>query len=109
LDRQQKTAGKQNDPSNYGIRVEVIESLSDKLTKLGHAAGSNGRMGSLSFDSMKVRPGLDYDIITSCHVGLDTHVRFNVMEHTIKDLAKKAVRSLFRALSCAQSMHFIHR
>jgi hypothetical protein len=81
-----------------------------RTLKLGHAAAPNIRMGSVRFDSMKIRPGLDCDIITNCHIGLDTHVQLNVIERTFKqDLAKKEVRSLFRVSSFLQSLCYIHR
>jgi hypothetical protein len=78
--------------------------------KLGHAAAPNIRMGSVRFDSMKIRPGLDCDIITNCHIGLDTQVQLNVIERTFKqDLSKKEIRSLFRVSSFLQSLCYIHR
>ena len=63
-----------------------------------HSKGT--RRGSLSFDSMKQRRGISYDINNE-FAGLDVHTRFDVVTREFRAMAKKEVS--FQAPSAADS------
>ena len=74
-----------------GVCVATIKSMKTLARKHGWVKGSNERLGSLSFDSMKIRSGVGYDI-NNDFAGLDVTVPFEVLSQKFKKMVRHANR-----------------
>jgi hypothetical protein len=83
-----------------GVCVATIKSMRELARRHGWVKGSNERLGSLSFDSMKIRSGVGYDI-NNDFCGLDVTVPFEVLSQKFK----KMVRHAFRNKDMISSAH----
>lgn len=91
LRKQKETVGRPG--SHHGVRVETIVNTAKAIQAVAEKkntvfpAGSNERLGSLSFDSMKTTEGLQYDIHND-FTGLDENTQFDVVERNFIAMAK---------------------
>ena len=101
LRKQKETVGRPG--SHYGVRVETIANTAKAIQALAEAkdtvfpAGSNERLGSLSFASMKTTEGLQYDIHND-FTGLDENTQFDVVERNFIAMAKVRSRNTLAIL-----------
>jgi hypothetical protein len=72
------------------MRVDTIATVSKQMTDAGFVTEAS-RIGSVSFDSMKLREGIKFNLHTGEFCGIDPHTKFDFISRELRGLAKAQV------------------
>jgi hypothetical protein len=72
------------------MRVDAIATVSKQMTDAGFVTEAL-RIGSVSFDSMKLREGIEFNLHTGEFCGIDSHTKFDFISRELCGLAKAQV------------------
>jgi hypothetical protein len=72
------------------MRIDTIATISAQMTAAGFVTEAS-RIGSISFDSMKLREGIEFNLHTGEFCGIDPHTKFDFISREFRGLAKAQV------------------